>query len=156
MRWISLIFWIGICFAVAAVGGHWTAGEIPNWYQTLRRPTFAPPNWVFGPVWSLLYLLMSLAAWTVSQSEASPVRTWGLALFAVQLALNLAWSWIFFRQHAIGAAAVEVVVLWCSIGATTLIFHGVAPTATWLMVPYWAWVSFASALNIAYWRLNPS
>jgi tryptophan-rich sensory protein len=82
------------------------------------------------------------------------LRTWGLALFLLQLALNFAWSLIFFRQHAIGAALVEVVLLWAAIGATTLAFARVAPGAAWLMAPYWAWVSFASVLNAAFWRLN--
>ena len=82
------------------------------------------------------------------------MRTWGLALFVVQLALNFAWSLIFFRQHAIGAALVEVVVLWAAIGGTTLIFARVTPVAAWLMTPYWAWVSFASVLNEEFWRLN--
>ncbi len=154
MRWLALIFWIGLCFGVAAVGGRWTTPEIPSWYQTLERPSFAPPNWIFGPVWSVLYLLMALAAWRVGLAEASPLRLWALALFVVQLALNLAWSWIFFHQHAIGAALVEIVVLWAAIGATTLLFARVAPVAAWMMAPYWAWVTFATVLNAAYWRLN--
>jgi benzodiazapine receptor len=154
MRWLALIFWVGLCFGVAAVGGRWTAGEIPTWYRTLARPAIAPPNWVFGPVWSLLYLLMALAAWRVGLAAASPLRRWALALFMLQLALNLAWSWIFFHQHAIGAALVEVVVLWAAIGATTLVFARVDPVAAWMMAPYWAWVTFATVLNAAYWRLN--
>ena len=154
MRWISLICWLGICFAVAGVSGRWTASEIPAWYHTLTRPAIAPPNWLFGPVWSLLYALMAVAAWQVWESAASPMRTWGLALFMVQLALNFAWSLIFFRQHAIGAALVEVVVLWTAIGATTLVFARVTPVAAWLMAPYWAWVSFATVLNEEFWRLN--
>jgi len=154
MRWIALIFWIVVCFGVAAIGGRWTAGEIPAWYRTLVQPGFAPPNWVFGPVWSLLYLLMALAAWRVGLAETSPWRTWGLALFLVQLALNLAWSWLFFHQHTIGAAAVEIWLLWAAIGATTLVFARVAPVAAWIMAPYWAWVTFAAALNAAFWRLN--
>jgi len=154
MRWIALIFWIGLCFAVAGVSGSWTASEIPGWYRTLNRPSIAPPNWVFGPVWSLLYLLMAVAAWQIWQSAASPLRTWGLVLFLAQLALNFAWSLIFFRQHAIGAALVEVVVLWAAIAATTAVFGRVSPVAAWLMAPYLAWVSFASILNGAYWRLN--
>ena len=84
----------------------------------------------------------------------SPLRTWGLVLFLVQLGLNFAWSWIFFRNHAIGAALAEVVVLWAAIGATTLVFGRVAPVAAWLMAPYLAWVSFASVLNWAFWRVN--
>jgi tryptophan-rich sensory protein len=154
MRWISLLVWLGLCFAVAGIGGRWTAAEIPGWYRTLVRPSFAPPNWLFGPVWTLLYMLMAVAAWVAGQSGASPLRTWGLALFVVQLGLNLAWSWIFFRHHAVGAAGVEVVLLWAAIGVTTLLFGRIAPLAAWLMAPYWAWVSFAALLNAAYWRLN--
>src|SRR5271165_4250528 len=112
MRWISLLGWIAVCFAVAGISASWTAAEVAGWYRTLNRPAIAPPNWVFGPVWSLLYLLMAIAAWLVWQSPDSPARTWGIALFLVQLALNFAWSWIFFRQHALGAALIEVVLLW--------------------------------------------
>jgi tryptophan-rich sensory protein len=97
---------------------------------------------------------MAIAAWHVWLSAPSAMRTWGLALFLVQLALNFAWSWIFFRQHALGAALAEVLLLWIMIGATTLVFGRVAPVAAWQMAPYWAWVSFATVLNAAYWRLN--
>jgi tryptophan-rich sensory protein len=154
MRWVALLCWLGLCFAAAGVSGAWTASEVPGWYRTLVRPAIAPPNWVFGPVWTLLYALMAIAAWQVWESAPATWRTWGLALFLVQLTLNFAWSWIFFRQHAIGAALAEVVVLWAVIGATTLVFGRVAPVAAWLMAPYWAWVSFASVLNAAFWRLN--
>ena len=154
MRWISLICWIGICFAVAGVSGLWTASEVPGWYRALVRPAIAPPDWVFGPVWTLLYAMMAFAAWQVWQSAPSQLRTWGVALFLVQLILNFAWSLIFFRQHAIGTALVEVVVLWVMIGATTLVFSRVSPAAAWLMAPYWAWVTFATVLNAAFWRLN--
>lgn len=154
MRWVSLLFWIFLCFAAAGTGARWTAAEIHGWYQTLIRPGIAPPNGVFGPVWTLLYALMAIAAWGVWQAPPSSLRTWGLVLFLVQLGLNLAWSWIFFHQHAIGAALVEVVLLWAAIGTTTLVFARVTPWAAWLMAPYLAWVTFATALNAAYWRLN--
>jgi tryptophan-rich sensory protein len=154
MRWIALICWIGLCFAVAGVSGSWTASEVLGWYRTLVRPSIAPPNWVFGPVWTLLYVMMAIAAWLAWESPASPLRTWGLALFLVQLILNVAWPLIFFRHHAIGAALVEVVALWAAIGATTLVFGRVSPAAAWLMAPYWAWVTFATVLNAAFWRLN--
>lgn len=154
MRWISLIVWLGICFAVAGVSGRWTAIEVPGWYGTLVRPAITPPNWVFGPVWTLLYALMAIAAWRVWLAAPSPLRAWGLALFLAQLGLNFAWSWIFFRQHAMGTALVEVVVLWAAIGATTLVFGRVAPASAWLMAPYWAWVSFAGVLNEEFWRVN--
>lgn len=154
MRWIGLISWTVLCFGVAGIGARWTAGEVRGWYRTLNRPVIAPPNWVFGPVWTLLYALMAVAAWRVWLATPSTARTVGLTLFLVQLALNLAWSWIFFRSHAIGAALAEVVVLWLVIGITALVFGRVAPAAAWLLVPYLAWVSFATALNAAYWRLN--
>lgn len=154
MRWFSLLCWLAICFAVAAVSGSWTVSEIPGWYRTLVRPAIAPPNWLFGPVWTLLYAMMAVAAWLVWQSAPSSPRTWGLILFLAQLALNFAWSLIFFRHHALGAALAELVVLWVAIGATTLVFARVAPSAAWLMAPYWAWVTFAAVLNEAFWRLN--
>jgi tryptophan-rich sensory protein len=145
---------MGICFAVAGVSGLWTASEVPGWYRTLAKPAIAPPDWVFGPAWTLLYALMAIAAWRVWESAASPLRTWGLALFLVQLILNFAWSLIFFRQHDLGAALAEVVVLWVAIGVTTLVFSRVSPAAAWLMAPYLAWVTFAAVLNAAFWRLN--
>ncbi|HUV70020.1 MAG TPA: TspO/MBR family protein [Terracidiphilus sp.] len=154
MRGIAFLFWSGLCFAVAAIGGRWTVGEVSGWYGTLTRPAIAPPNWVFGPVWSLLYALMAIAVWRVWLLAPSPMRTWALGLFLAQLALNLAWSWIFFHQHAIGAALAEIVLLWVFIAATTLLFNRIQPLAAWLMAPYWAWVTFAAILNAAFWRLN--
>jgi tryptophan-rich sensory protein len=154
VRWFALLFWFALCFSVAGIGGRWTAGEISGWYRTLTRPVIAPPNWVFGPVWTLLYGLMALAAWRVWLAALSPARSWALGLFLVQLALNLAWTWIFFRKHAVGAALIEVAVLWAAIGATTLAFSRVEPGAGWLMVLYLAWVTFAGVLNAAFWRLN--
>ncbi|HVN93860.1 MAG TPA: TspO/MBR family protein [Terracidiphilus sp.] len=156
MRWISLIVWILICFSVAGIGGRWSATEVKGWYSTLRRPAIAPPNWVFGPVWTLLYLLMAIAAWKVWLAAPSADRTVAIALFAVQLALNLGWSWIFFHRHLIGAALAEVLILWAAIAATMAAFSVVSPAAAWLMAPYLAWVTFASALNAEFWRLNSS
>ena len=155
MRWLSLALWIIGCLAVGSLGGRWTGPEISGWYRTLTKPSFNPPSWVFGPVWTTLYILMAIAAWLVAESPDSPLRTLGLTLFVSQLALNLAWSWIFFRKHALGPAAIEVAVLWGAIGATTILFIPVSTAAAWLMAPYWGWVTFASILNTAIWRLNP-
>jgi tryptophan-rich sensory protein len=154
MRWLGLIFSLALCFAVAGVSGSWTASEVPGWYRTLVRPSIAPPNWVFGPVWTMLYALMAVAAWRVWLAEPSPARGWAVGLFLLQLALNFAWSLIFFRMHQIGWALAEVILLWAAIGATALLFSRVSAVAAWLMVPYLAWVSFASILNAAFWRLN--
>ena len=156
MEWLRLVAFLVACEGVGFLGGLWTAPEIRGWYRTLAKPSFNPPGWIFGPVWTTLYLLMAIAAWLVFNAPVSSARTLGLGLFLVQLALNLAWSWIFFRKHAIGAAAIEVALLWCSIGATTVLFSQVSATAAWLMAPYWAWVSFASILNATIWRLNPT
>ena len=156
MQWFSLACLIVICESVGLLGGLWTGPEIPHWYRTLAKPSFNPPSWIFAPVWTSLYLLMAIAAWLVFSAPASSARTMSLVLFAVQLALNLAWSWIFFRKHALGAAVVEVASLWCAIGATTILFSHVSPAAAWLMAPYWAWVTFASLLNASIWRLNPT
>jgi tryptophan-rich sensory protein len=105
-------------------------------------------------VWTLLYALMAIAAWRVWQAPPSPARSWALGLFLAQLTLNLAWSWIFFRQHGLGAAMVEIVFLWMAIAAATLVFSRVDLVAAWLMAPYLAWVTFACALNAGFWRLN--
>jgi len=154
MRWFSLFFWIVLCLTVGFLSGRWTAAEIPAWYRTLQRPAIAPRNWVFAPVWTTLYILMAVAAWLVWQSTPSRLRTVGLFLFLLQLALNFAWSLIFFRFHAIGAAFVEVLALWATVGASVLIFARVSPTAAWLLAPYLAWVTFAAILNGLFWRLN--
>jgi tryptophan-rich sensory protein len=154
MRWVSLVCWIALCFAVAGVSGSWTATEVAGWYRTLQRPGFAPPDWVFGPVWTLLYAMMAVSAWRVWLTPSSTARTAGISLFLVQLALNFCWTLIFFRQHHIGAALVEIVALWVAIAATALVFSRVSPLAAWLLVPYLAWVSFATALNWGFWRAN--
>ncbi len=154
MRWISLIGWLVLCFAVAGISGSWTAVEIPTWYRSLLRPAIAPPNWIFGPVWSVLYALMAIAAWLISQLPNSKERTVALLLFCLQLALNFAWSWLFFHLHRTGIAVVENVLLWVCILATIAAFLPLSRIAGWLLVPYIAWVSFAILLNFEFWRIN--
>jgi len=156
MHWFTFAIWIVVCLAVGVFGGLWTAPEIPGWYRTLVKPSFNPPGWIFGPVWTTLYVLMAIAASLVTEAADTQLRTFGLGLFVLQLALNLAWSWIFFHKHSIGAAALEVALLWVAIGVTTIVFSRVSATAAWLMAPYWAWVTFASILNVTLWRLNPT
>ncbi len=143
-----------VSFAVAALGGYWTSLGLGPWYDSLTKPGWTPPNRIFGPVWTTLYTLMAVAAWLVWRVREKPGARVALSLYAVQLTLNLFWSGIFFGLRSIGWGFVEVAFLWASIAATIVAFARVRPTAAVLLVPYLAWVSYASALNFALWRLN--
>lgn len=156
MRIASLILWILVCQAVGLIGARWTVTAIPTWYAELNKPLFSPPNWIFGPVWTTLYLLMAIAVWLISQSAPSPQRSTAIALFVVQLALNFLWTPLFFGRHAVDLALIEIIFLWVFIGAATVVFYRIRPVAAVLMLPYWAWVTFATALNAAILRLNPT
>ena len=125
-----------------------------EWYTQLNKPSFNPPGWVFGPVWSVLYACMGVAAWLVWRRRGRTVARWALVLFAVQLALNAAWSPLFFGAHEPGWAFVDIVALWVALAATVVAFFKTQLAAGILMVPYLAWVSFAAVLNAAIWSLN--
>src|ERR1017187_8890632 len=122
MHLLSLLIWGGICFAVAGISAEWAADEVAGWYRTLVIPSIAPPTGVFGPVWTVLYTLMTVSAWQVWLTEPSLLRTYALAPFFVQPGFDLSRTWICFRQHAIGAALAEVVLLWIAIASTALVF----------------------------------
>ncbi len=145
---------LALCFAVAGLGGYWTAQGLGPWYEGLRRPSWTPPNWVFGPVWTALYVSMALAAWLVWRRRGFFEARFPLGLFGLQLALNLAWSGVFFALRRPGLAFGEILLLWATILATLLAFGRVSRVAGWLLAPYLAWVTFAVALNLAIWRLN--
>lgn len=152
---VALAGFVALCFASAGLGGYWTSLGLGGWYDGLRKPSFQPPAWVFGPVWTALYASMAVAAWLVwRRRRVASVRV-PLALFGLQLALNLAWSGLFFGLRSPGAAFAEIVVLWAAILATLLAFARVSRPAGLLLAPYLAWVTFASVLNLAIWRLNP-
>ncbi len=125
-----------------------------EWYPTLRKPAWNPPNWIFGPVWTVLYLMMATAGWLVWLDRDVSSVGFALALFAMQLALNVSWTAIFFGLRNPGAAFIEIVALWIAIAATISQFAQVRTGAAWLLAPYAAWVSFAAALNFEIWRLN--
>ena len=149
---LALIVILLICFAAAGLGSVATTPNIPTWYASLTKPSWNPPNWLFGPVWTALYICMTVAAWLVWRQGGARGP---LTLFAVQLALNAAWSWLFFGFHLPGAAFVEILVLQAAIAATTVVaFWPKSKAAGILMVPYLAWVAFASVLNFAIWRMN--
>ena len=152
---VKLIISIAIPVAVGSTAGFFTAGAVDNWYQTINKPTWNPPNRVFAPVWTMLYVMMGVALFFVWKSEASSVlKKKAVTLFAAQLILNFFWSFIFFYQHQPGWALVEIVVMWVSILLTIFAFAKVSKTAAWLLVPYISWVSFAAILNYAIWQLN--
>lgn len=149
-----LVVLVGLCLAVGALGGWVTADSVKTWYTTINKPSFTPPNWVFGPVWTVLYVLMGIAGWRVwCKARPDQLRV-PLALFAVQLALNLAWSVVFFGAHRIGGAVVVIVGLEAAILATMVAFRRIDGLAALLLVPYALWVAFAAVLNIAVWQLN--
>ncbi len=148
----ALIGWILLSFSAAAVGGY--AARPGAWYASINKPSWNPPNWVFGPVWSILFIMMGVAAWLVwSRRGEASVRT-ALTLFIVQLVFNALWSWLFFGWHMLGAAVAEVLVFWVVILLTALAFWRVVPLAGLLLVPYLIWVGFASFLTYTIWRLN--
>ena len=153
-KWTGLIIWIAICFAAAGVGALMTTPALREWYPRLNKPAWTPPNGVFGPVWTLLYASMGLAAWMVWLQRTSRDVTPALSIFAIQLILNVAWSGLFFGLHSPGAGLLAIVALWCAIAATILSFRRAVTFAGWILVPYLAWVSFAMALNFEIWRLN--
>ena len=144
------------CEAAGIVGSLATRDAINTWYPTLKKPAFNPPNWIFGPVWTLLYAMMGVALHVVTQrGEPAPgVMRAAKVLFGIQLALNTLWSILFFGRRSPFAALVEIAFLWLAILATTLAFAKVSRAASLLMLPYLAWVSFAALLNFSIWRLN--
>jgi translocator protein len=146
---------IAICEFAGAVGAIFTAPAIPIWYASLARPLLSPPNWIFMPVWTILFALMGVALWLITEKPA-PARERRAAhqLFVFQLALNVAWSFIFFGLHVVSAAFIEMVSLWLVILATIIAFSKISKTAAWLLVPYIVWVSFAAYLNLSIWLLN--
>lgn len=146
-----LVFWIVITFLAPAMGVFGMPGE---WYASLRKPSWNPPSWIFGPVWSALYLTMAVAAWLVWRRGGWLAQRRPLSLYCVQLALNAAWSPIFFGLHRPGLAFAEILLLLTAIVATAMAFARVSRAAGVLFVPYVAWVTFASFLNLMLWRLN--
>jgi tryptophan-rich sensory protein len=148
--WLGLIVFLVVCFAAAGIGGAVTTPKIATWYATLTKPSWNPPNWVFGPVWSALYFYMAVAAWLVWRQGGVA----GATLFGLQTGLNVLWSCIFFGLENPGLAFVEVLSLWTAIAATMVTFWQRSRIAGILFVSYLAWVSFASFLNVTIWRMN--
>lgn len=154
MRFLALLAWLSLSFATAAIGAVASA-DAPTFYAELTRPAWAPPAWLFGPVWTALFTMMGVAAWLVWSRRAERPTRAALFLFVLQLVANGLWSWLFFAWHAGFWSFVDIVVLWLLIVATTVAFARVHRVAAVLLLPYLAWVTFAAALNVALWRANP-
>ncbi len=151
---LGLLAWLALLTAAAALGSL-ASIDAPKFYAALTRPDWAPPAWVFGPAWTVLYTLMAISAWLVwRESSSARVRT-ALTLFMVQLVLNVLWSWLFFGWRLGLPSVVEIVLLWASIAATIIVFWRIHRLAAALLLPYIAWVTFAAALNFTVWRMNP-
>jgi len=151
---LGFVAWLLITFAAAALGSLATATNVGEWYHQIARPAWTPPDWIFGPVWTTLYAMMAIAAWLVWRPQGFAAARLPLALYLVQLALNSAWSVLFFGLRRPDWAAIEIVVLWLAILATLIAFWRRSTVAGWLLVPYLAWVTFAAALNFEFARLN--
>lgn len=150
----GLLAWFAITFAAAGIGAMASSGA-PVFYAQLAKASWAPPASVFGPVWTLLYVLMAFAAWTVWRVRGTATAPRTLALFVAQLVVNAVWSWLFFGLRSGAAAFADAVLLLALVAATTLAFWRVRPVAGMLMLPYLAWVAFACVLTWSTWRMNP-
>lgn len=153
---IALAFFVALCLGIGALGAAVVATSVDTWYAELAKPSFTPPDSVFGPIWTVLYVLMAIAAWRVWRAADRDTRRGPLTLFALQLALTLGWTVVFFGLEKIGAALATIVVLDVGVVVTTLAFRPIDRWAGLLMLPYLVWVAFATVLNIAIWRLNPT
>jgi tryptophan-rich sensory protein len=152
---VKLVIAIALPVLIGGVSGFFTVSGVESWYQTIQKPSWTPPNWVFGLVWTTLYVMMGIALWLVWKEDTSrELKLIAGILFAAQLTLNFFWSFIFFRLELPGWAFAEILVMWVVILATIFAFAQVNKTAAWLLVPYISWVSFAAMLNFTIWRMN--
>jgi translocator protein len=152
---MKLIISILIPLLVGATAGFFTTKGVDGWYALANKPSFNPPNWIFAPVWTTLYILMGIALYLVWKSGADKkLKQTAIVLFAVQLILNFFWSFIFFSLQQTGWALSEIIAMWLAILLTIFWFAKISKTAAWLLVPYICWVSFATVLNFYIWKLN--
>lgn len=148
--WSVLALFLAICLGTAGLGAAWTSMSVGDWYPTLNKPSWNPPSWVFAPVWTTLYITMAVAAWIAWRNGGKV----SLLLFGLQLVLNAAWSAVFFGMRNPGLAFADIVLLWFAILATVVGFWRLSRLAAMLLIPYLAWVSFATLLNWVIWNTN--
>lgn len=153
--WLQFVLAVMLPLVVGGLSGFFTANAIEGWYTTLQKPWFNPPNWIFGPVWTLLYGMMGIAFFLIWKSEApAGIKRTAVTAYFVQLAFNFAWSLIFFYMEQPGWALVDILLMWIAIFYTIIAFGKISTGAAWILVPYISWVSFATVLNFAIWKLN--
>ena len=150
---LTLFGFIAACFLAAVTGAFFQPGE---WYERLKKPSWRPPNRLFAPVWTVLYVMIAVAGWLVWREAGFAGAALPLAVYALQLVLNAAWTPLFFGLHRPDLGFVDIVLIWLSIVATIVLFMPIHVAAALLLLPYLAWVTFATALNFTVWRLNPS
>ena len=150
----GLVAWLVLCFGASAIGSSFTMPEIDGWFATLEKPSFNPPNWLFGPVWGVLFLLMAVSAWLVWRRFGFARAPAAMLVFFVQLIANVMWSILFFGLHSPSMAFYWICVLWSLIFSTIMLFWKKSSLAGTLLIPYLAWVTFAGLLNFWIWRLN--
>jgi translocator protein len=150
----KLIASILLPLTLGAFAGIFTSKAVPVWYATLNRPSFNPPNWLFGPVWTTLYILMGISLFLIWKQSATKERNLAIFVFLFQQVLNFSWSFIFFYFNMIGFALFDIILLWTSIVMMIILFYKIKPLAAYINIPYLLWVSFATILNAAYYFLN--
>jgi tryptophan-rich sensory protein len=152
----KLLASLALPLGLGSIAGLYTAEAIPGWYETLNRPSFNPPNWLFGPVWTTLYLLMGISLFLIWKQDKSKERNLAILVYLLQQALNFGWSFIFFYFNMIGFALIEICMLWLSIVIMLVLFYKIKPVAAYINIPYLLWVTFATLLNASYYLLNKS
>ena len=155
-QWLVLAGFVGLCLAVGSIAGWATNQSVATWYMTLNRPSWTPPGWVFAPVWTVLYIMMGVAAWRVWRAGGGFIgdARSALIVFFVQLTFNFTWSLAFFAARSTLLGLITITALWLTIALAISVFRPIDRLAAWLMAPYLLWVSFAAALNFAFWHLN--
>ncbi|MBF0411034.1 MAG: tryptophan-rich sensory protein [Candidatus Riflebacteria bacterium] len=152
----KLLASIALPLGLGAIAGLFTADAVPEWYETLNRPSFNPPNWIFAPVWTTLYILLSISLFLIWKQHSSKERNLAILIFLLQLILNFSWSFIFFYFNMIGLALIEIILLWINIIIMLVLFYKIKPIAAYINIPYLLWVAFATLLNASYYFLNRS
>ena len=153
-KYLKLTLCILLPLLIGGISGYASASSINIWYMGINKPFFNPPNYLFGPVWTMLYILMGISFYRILQSQESDMKTKAIIVFCVQMFLNFCWSFLFFKFQLLGIAFVEIILMWISIATMIYTFSKIDKIAAYLQIPYLLWVSFASVLNGAIWYLN--